>query len=85
VFDFSSDSTVPRLKQTFWLYWAVTAPLTIVVLIAYLSYAAIIKRKYHDEDRKVKDRAIGNPTFGSAMPLEKYNTSLTRNQTMFPV
>lgn len=86
VFNFSSDSRVPQLKRTFWLYWAVTAPLTIVVLIAYLSYAALIKRKHHHEDRKVKDRATGNPTSGSRMPLEKYDTSLTvRHQTMFPI
>lgn len=33
--EFSRENRLPSLKNSFWLYWAVTGPVTVAVLAAY--------------------------------------------------
>jgi hypothetical protein len=39
------------------LYWAVTAPLTAVVLIAYASFEVYIERKHRKQDQELQAAA----------------------------
>jgi hypothetical protein len=50
--DFSTPT--PTSKPGFWIYWAVTAPLTISVLTIYLTYLTRVSRKNRAEDKKVR-------------------------------
>ncbi|KAF2650926.1 hypothetical protein K491DRAFT_696890 [Lophiostoma macrostomum CBS 122681] len=46
ILDFTAHSRVPSADRAFWLYWSITVPLTVMVLIAYLSYVFYVNRKY---------------------------------------
>ena len=35
----------PQVADNFWIYWAVTAPITIVVVIAWLLWQVAVSRK----------------------------------------
>ena len=56
LFDFSNLSGAPTVKSGFWIYWAITIPLTITVLVAYLTYLVRIQRRDRLEDRKIERR-----------------------------
>ncbi|KAF2470260.1 uncharacterized protein BDR25DRAFT_303806 [Lindgomyces ingoldianus] len=53
--DFSTPSRLPLPRPTFWLYWAVTAPSTVFIVSVYLLYAALIKRRHKQEDKKTQE------------------------------
>jgi hypothetical protein len=53
--DFSTPT--PTSKPGFWLYWAVTAPLTISVLAIYLTYLTRVER---EEDKTARDNVPKN-------------------------
>ncbi|KAL3485463.1 hypothetical protein BJX62DRAFT_242895 [Aspergillus germanicus] len=50
VFDLSAPSGHPVARGTFWLYWAITAPLTCLVLAMYLAYSWYTERRLSSED-----------------------------------
>jgi hypothetical protein len=50
VFDLSAPSGHPVARGTFWLYWAITAPLTCLVLGTYLAYSWYTERRLNSED-----------------------------------
>ena len=56
LFDFSNSSGAPTVKSGFWIYWAITIPLTTVVLVAYLTYLVRIQRRDRLEDHKIVRR-----------------------------
>ena len=44
------------MKSSFWIYWAITIPLTAIVLVAYLTYLVRIQRRDRLEDHKIVRR-----------------------------
>lgn len=61
VLDFSSDSTLPSTKGSFWLYWAVSIPLTVVVMVCYIAYQWYLERKHRREDARPAHPSVGSP------------------------
>ena len=53
LFDFSNVSGAPTVKTSFWIYWAITIPLTTIVLGAYLTYLVHIQRRDRLEDSNI--------------------------------
>ena len=53
-FEFSNSGNTLTLKPEFWIYWALTIPLTLVVLAAYLAYLVWIQNKERIEDLAVR-------------------------------
>lgn len=53
IMNFSVDSRLPYVKDTFWLYWAVTVPLTAVVLASYIAFRAMLNKRHRREDQKL--------------------------------
>ena len=53
LFDFNNPSGAPTVKSAFWIYWAITIPLTTIVLVAYLTYLVRIQRSDRLEDHKI--------------------------------
>ena len=53
-FEFSNSGNTLTLKPEFWIYWALTIPLTLVVLAAYLAYIVWIQNKERIEDLAVR-------------------------------
>ena len=51
LFDFNEASNQLKAKPGFWVYWAITIPLTLIVLAMYLIYLVRISRKDRLEDR----------------------------------
>ena len=49
-FGFSASDSTLSIKPQFWIYWALTIPLTITVLAAYLAYLVWIQNKHRVED-----------------------------------
>jgi hypothetical protein len=58
--DFSTS--IPTSKPGYWIYWAITAPLTISVLAIYLTYLKLISRKNREEDKKAREDVTVNRT-----------------------
>jgi hypothetical protein len=58
LFDFSTP--IPKSKPGYWIYWAVTAPLTISVLAIYLTYLTLISRKNREEDKRAREDVTAN-------------------------
>ena len=56
LFDFSNPSGAPTVKTGFWIYWAITIPLTTFVLGAYLAYLVRIQRRDRLEDSNILRR-----------------------------
>ena len=56
LFDFSSPSGAPTVKTGFWIYWAITIPLTTIVLGIYLTYLVRIQRRDRLEDSNIIHR-----------------------------
>ena len=56
LFDFSSPSGVPTVKTDFWIYWAITVPLTTIALGVYLTYLVRIQRRDRLEDSNIIHR-----------------------------
>ena len=56
LFDFSNPSGAPTVKSGFWIYWAITIPLTTIVLVAYLTYLVRIERRDRLEDHNIVRR-----------------------------
>ena len=52
VLDFSKEDKLPSAKHSFWLYWAVTLPLTTAVLVGYTTFVFWIDRT---QKRKLND------------------------------
>jgi hypothetical protein len=53
LFDFTTSRT-PVVKPYFWIYWAVTIPLTISVVAVYQTYLVWTGRKNRAEDKKAR-------------------------------
>jgi cytochrome bd-type quinol oxidase subunit 1 len=51
ILDFTANSRLPSVNHTFWLYWIITAPLTVAVLISYLSFVIHVNQKYKKKYR----------------------------------
>jgi len=54
LFDFSTASRIPIAKPYFWVYWAITIPLTISVVAIYGTYLVWVGRKNRAEDKKAR-------------------------------
>ena len=69
LFDFSSPSGAPTVKTGFWIYWAITIPLTTIVLGAYLTYLVRIQHRDQLEDsnilRRMKDDNRGQAAYSA--------------------
>ncbi len=54
------------MKSSFWIYWAITIPLTTIVLVAYLTYIVRIQRRDRLEDliivRRLNEENKGRST-----------------------
>ena len=53
LFDFSNPSGGPIVKTGFWIYWAITIPVTTIVLGVYLTYLVRIQRRDRLEDSNI--------------------------------
>lgn len=79
--DFSTP--IPTSKPGYWIYWAVTAPLTISVLAIYLTYLTQISRKNREEDKRVREDVtankvlIPNPHNGQTKPSDEQYGALS--------
>jgi hypothetical protein len=71
--DFSNPT--PTSKPGFWIYWAVTAPLTISVLAIYLTYLARVERKHREEDKKARDDIPKNKDISPSLASEETGAS----------
>ena len=73
LFDFSNPSGAPTVKTGFWLYWAITIPLTTIVLGAYLTYLVRIQHRDRLEDSNIlcrmKDENRGQAAY-AALPAD---------------
>ena len=69
LFDFSNPSGAPTVKTGFWIYWAITIPLTTIVLGAYLTYLVRIQHRDRLEDsdilRRMKDENGGRAGYAA--------------------
>ena len=59
-FDYSNSPSTLLTEPNFWIYWAITIPLTVSVLIVYLSYVVWIERKNRSEDKDARRRALAS-------------------------
>jgi hypothetical protein len=79
--DFSTP--IPKSKPGYWIYWAVTAPLTISVLAIYLTYLTLISRKNREEDKKAREDVtvnkalIPHPLNGQTKPPNEHHGNLS--------
>lgn len=79
--DFST--TIPTSKPGYWIYWAITAPLTISVLAIYLTYLTLISRKNQEEDKKAREDVtvnkplIPHPLNGQTKPPNEHHGNLS--------
>jgi hypothetical protein len=55
ILDFTADTPLPSMKHTFWLYWTITAPLTVAVLAGYAVFQRVTDQKYRREDTDLND------------------------------
>lgn len=78
-FDYSDSLSTLLTKPNFWIYWAITIPLTVSVLIVYLSYVTWIERKNRSEDKDARKRALG-----SGVPIWLDATE-TKSNRIFPL
>lgn len=51
ILDFSGHSRLPSVSHSFWLYWTITVPLTLIVLLTYLSYVFHVNQKYKSKSQ----------------------------------
>ena len=49
-FEFSAADSTLSIKPQFWIYWALTIPLTMAVLTIYLAYLLWIQNRHRVED-----------------------------------
>ncbi|KAL3460037.1 hypothetical protein BJX64DRAFT_290685 [Aspergillus heterothallicus] len=68
VFDFSAPAGGIIARQSFWVYWAITAPLTLLVLGMYFAYLWYTERRLRAEDRS-GDGGGGRAPGGPSAPL----------------
>lgn len=54
IFDFAVSSRPQVREPGFWIYWAVTIPLTFGVLGAYGAYLVWVQRRNREEDRNAR-------------------------------
>lgn len=50
ILDFTADNQLPSVKHTFWMYWAITTPLTFTVLAAYIVFQKVTDQKHRRDD-----------------------------------
>jgi hypothetical protein len=69
ILDFTADTSLPSMKHTFWLYWTITAPLTVAVLAGYAVFQRVTDQKYRREDTDLDDewdvKSLESPRPGS--------------------
>jgi hypothetical protein len=69
ILDFTADTPLPSMKHTFWLYWTITAPLTVAVLAGYAVFQRVTDQKYRREDTDLNDewdvKSLERPRSGS--------------------
>ena len=75
MFDFTAAPGKLEINPHFWIYWAVTVPLTMLVLIIYLTYLIWIGRRHRDEDKKARESV---PPTQSLESLEYTHSIRTR-------
>lgn len=56
IFDFGVDSRLPAVRGTFWLYWAITVPITFCVAGGYIAFQIITDMRRQLEDEKLDDK-----------------------------
>ncbi|KAK0509623.1 hypothetical protein JMJ35_008017 [Cladonia borealis] len=79
LFDFSNVSGAPTVKTGFWIYWAITIPLTTIVLGVYLTYLVRIQRRDQLEDSKII-RRMNHDNKGQAVYTAR-STNASRMKT----
>ena len=50
ILDFTADNRLPSVKHAFWMYWAITTPLTFTVLAAYIVFQKVTDQKHRRDD-----------------------------------
>jgi hypothetical protein len=50
LFDWQSNPKTVAVGHNFWIYWAATVPLTVVVLVAWVICFPVMLVKYNKED-----------------------------------
>lgn len=83
LFDFSNVSGGPTVKTGFWIYWAITIPLTTIVVGAYLTYLVHIQRRDRLEDSNIR-RGMNHESKGQAVYAAR-STNAARSTWKSPV
>jgi|SRR5271169_2431068 len=84
-FDFSNTSGALTVKPQFWLYWAITTPLTMFVLVFYLTYLVYIKHKQRSEDKRLRELDFQKENMSQSATLEeKFPSERPRRRQAFP-
>jgi hypothetical protein len=77
ILDFTVDTPLPSMNDTFWLYWTITAPLNVAVLAGYAVFQRVTDQKYRREDTDLDDewdvKSLESPRAGS-LSVEKNET-----------
>ncbi len=58
-FNWSASTISSAMNERFWIYWAVTGPLTLVVMGVVIAFA-IIKGRQKKDDRKKARSSVGH-------------------------
>lgn len=69
-FEFPTPSSDVNLKPHFWIYWAITIPLTLTVLIIYLAYLLWIGRRHREEDQNAREQQTNSDS--TVMKCDRY-------------
>jgi hypothetical protein len=73
LFDFCTPTLTSKVG--IWIYWAVTAPLTISILTIYLTNLARVERKHREEDKIARDDVPQNKHKSSSPTSEETRAS----------
>jgi len=69
IFDFTVDARLPDVRDTFWLYWAVTIPVTLVTLAGYVVFQVVTdRRRLADDDGLLDDKWELGKSMGASEP-----------------
>jgi hypothetical protein len=68
MFDYTTPSRFPAVRPSFWLYWVVAAPLTAVVLAAYLLYVVITEHRHRIEEQQARAESFQASASSSSVP-----------------
>lgn len=71
--DIVGQSGQPRVSDRFWIYWAVTTPITVVVLIAWFVWQLAAARRARQDNVVAVEVPLQRPQ----LDLESKNTYLS--------